>query len=226
MIAPMRFSIALLVLAICLPVAWAAEEKMPIGDNRLDGARRNAESGNFKTARTVLDQFEQANKPSVESLDLRGVLFMEEGKFAEAAAVFDAAHATNPAIFNPRLHAGDLLLRQKKFQEARVVYEALLKETNVAPLNERLRFAVMITYLGERDDTSARSALDRIAFPTQTPAYYYAQAAWSFAHGKNTEGQKWIRGATKIFPPEAEAWFARALYELGWIKEKPAPATT
>lgn len=225
MIAPMRLFIALLVFAARLSTAWA-EEKSPIGDNQLNVARQKLESGNFKTTQAALDQFEQANKPNVESLDLRGVLLMEEGKFAEAAQAFDAAHNANPAIFNPRLHAGDLLLRQKKFQEARVVYEALLKETNIAPLNERLRFSVLITHLGERDDASARTALDRIAFPTQTPAYYYAQAAWSFAHGKNAEGQKWIKGAAKIFPPQAEAWFARALYELGWIKEKPAVATT
>lgn len=224
MIAPMRLSIAL-VLAVSLPVAWA-EEKSSIGDSRLNVARQALESGNFKTAQAALDQFEQANKPNVESLDLRGVLLMEEGKFAEAAKAFEAAHTANPANFNPRLHAGDLLLRQKKFQEARDAYEVLLKDTKIALLSERLRFAILITYLGERDDISARSALERIAFPTQTPAYYYAQAAWSFAHGKNAEGQKWIKGASKIFPPQAESWFARPLYELGWIKEKPAPAAT
>lgn len=205
-------------------MAWA-EEKSSIGDNRLNLARQNIESGNFKAAQAALDQFEQSNKPNVDSLDLHGVLLMEEGKFAEAAKAFEAARNADPVAFNPRLHAGDLLLRQKKFREARDAYEALLKDTKVTLLIERLRFAILITYLGERDEISARSALERIAFPTQTPAYYHAQAAWSFAHDKNAEGQKWLKGASKIFPPEAEAWFARPLYELGWIKEKPAVAT-
>jgi tetratricopeptide (TPR) repeat protein len=225
MIAAMRLSIALLVFALCLPVAWA-EEKSSIGGNQLDVARQKLESGNFKAAQATLDQFEQVNKPNADSLDLRGILLMEEGKFDEAAKALEAAHNANRASFNPRLHAGDLLLRQKKFKEARDAYEALLKDTKIALLTERLRFAILITYLGERDDTNARTALERIAFPTQTPAYYYAQAAWSFAHGKSAEGQKWIKGASKIFPPQAEAWFARPLYELGWIKEKPAVATS
>lgn len=215
----MRLFIALSFLTIGL--ALCAQEQPRLGDNQLDIARKNLQSGNIKTAHGALDQFEQANKPNTESLDLRGCLYMEQGKFDEAAKAFAAAHDADASVFIPRLHAGDLLLRQKKFQEARDVYEALLKETSIMVANERLRFGVLITYLGERDDKGGRNAFERIVFPTQTPAYYYAQAAWAFAHGRNAEARKWMRSAEKIFPSDAEPWFARPLYELGWIKEKP-----
>jgi predicted Zn-dependent protease len=219
MIAPMRRFIALLSLALIL--AARAQEEPRLGDNRLDLARKNFQSGDIKAAHAAVDQFEQANKPNLESLDLRGCLYMEQGKFDEAAKAFAAAHEADPSVFIPRLHAGDLLLRQKKFQEARDAYEALLKETNIMIANERLRFAVLITYLGERDDKRAHTAFESISFPTQTPAYYYAQSAWAFAHGKNAEGRKWMKSSAKIFPADLESWFARSLYELGWVKEKP-----
>lgn len=221
MIAPMRFYIALVFLAFGLSVVLA-EDNSRIGDNQLEVARKNLQSENIKAAHSALDQFEQANKPNVESLDLRGCLFMEEGKFDEAAKAFAAAHDADPAIFFPRIHAGDVLLRQKKFQEARDVYETLLKETNILASTERLRFGILVTYLGERDEKGARAALEGISFPTQTPAYYYAQAAWAFAHGRNAEARKWIKSAAKIFPADVGSWFARPLYELGWIKEKPS----
>ncbi len=224
MIAGMRLAVVLLILLVCLPLALA-EERASIGDNRLNVARQDLESGDLKAAQTAIDQFEQANKSNVESLDLRGVLYMEQGRLGEAAKAFENAHKADPTVFGPRLHAGDLLLRQKRFQPARDAYEILLKEANVSTAMERLRFGILITYLGARDDEGARAALGRIGFPTQTPAYYYAQAAWSFAHGKSAEGHKWIKAAAKIFPARAESWFARPFYELGWTKEKPAPAT-
>jgi hypothetical protein len=76
--------------------------------------------------------------------------------------------------------------------------------------------------LAEHNENGAHDALRAIGFPTETPAYYYAQAAWAFAHGKNSEASKWIRTAEQISPAAINSWFARLLFELGWIKNKPA----
>jgi tetratricopeptide (TPR) repeat protein len=218
MIRLMRLLIALLVIA---PLALAEEKSATIGDS-LEGARKNLHAENFAGAHTVLDQFEKANKPTVESLDLRGCVYMEQGNFTEAAKAFEAAHDVDSSSFPPRIHAADLLLRQKKFAEARDACEKLLSETNIPSSGERLRYLILIADLAEHDERGARGALDSIGFPTQTPAYYYAQAAWAFSHGKKSEARKWIETAEKIFPSEAESWFARPLYELGWIKKKPS----
>ncbi|MEP6602714.1 MAG: hypothetical protein ABJB69_02070 [Spartobacteria bacterium] len=114
-----------------------------------------------------------------------------------------------------------MLLRQKKFAEAREVYQGLLGETNILVANERLRFGVLLTYLGEHKEGHAQEVLQGITFPTETPAYYYAQAAWAFAHDKKSEAQDWIDKARQVFDPDAPLWFAHHLYHFGWIKNKP-----
>ena len=218
MIGPMRFLIALIFFVSGFVLAG---EKPAVGENSLEVARQSFQAENFSATHAALDRFEKTNKPTAESLDLRGCAYMEQGKFDEAAKAFEAAHNASSAAFAPRIHAGDLLLRQKKFPEARDIYETLLKEKNILISNERLRFGVLMTYLGEHNEQGAQNALQRIGFPTQTPAYYYAQAAWGFAHGKDGEAKKWISAAAKIFDSNAIPWFAYPLYELGWIKKKP-----
>ena len=146
---------------------------------------------------------------------------MEQKKLDEAVAAFRAAHAADPALFAPRLHVGDALLRQQKWEEACAAYDVVMRETNILISHEKLRFGVLMTHLGAGDKAGGQPAFERVTFPTETPAYYYAQAAWAFANGKKRDGEKWMRTAADIFDAKATAWFARPFYELGWIKTKP-----
>jgi tetratricopeptide (TPR) repeat protein len=187
----------------------------------LTAASRHYQDGKFDEATADLDSYEKSSAATVESLDLRGCILLEQQKFEDAQKSFEAAHNADPAIFAPRIHLGDLLLRQKKFEEARKTYQTLLRETNILISHERLRFAVLLTYLGERNEVGARRAVDIITFPTESPAYYYAQAAWAFAHDKKSEGSDWVKKAKKVFDPESSTWFLQNLYQFGWIKDRP-----
>jgi predicted Zn-dependent protease len=184
-------------------------------------AAREYQQEHFDAALSALDRIEKSSASNAEALDLRGCVYMEQKKIDEAKKAFEAAHSANADLFAPRIHLADLLLREKKFAEARDAYRALLKETNILVSNERLRYAMLLTYLGEHNDTDGRAAFDAITFPTQTPAYYYAQAAWLFAHNKKSEAEDWLKQAQRLFDGDARAWFARHLYEFGWLKSKP-----
>jgi tetratricopeptide (TPR) repeat protein len=224
MIAPMRFLVALCV--VVSASLFAANENARVGENHIDAARREFQKGNFAAAHAALDHFEKAGQPTVESYDLRGCIEMEQGNFSEAGKAFAAAHDANPSIFAPRLHTGDSFLRQKQYAEARGVYETLLKETNILISRERLRYAILLTYLGEKNENAAKTVFEQITFPTESPAYYYAQAAWAFAHGKPQDAQKWLKRAGKVYDADVTSWFARPLYDFGWIKSKPFPTTS
>jgi tetratricopeptide (TPR) repeat protein len=152
---------------------------------------------------------------------LRGLIYLEQGRFEEARKDFRAAAEANPARFAPKLHVGDAFLREKKFTEAREVYLDLMRETNVQVSMEKARYGLLLTYLFTQDEARAHAALDRIGFPTASPAYYYAQGAWEFAHGHSDDAKKWLQAAGKMFDGESIAWFARPLYSYGWLEGKP-----
>jgi tetratricopeptide (TPR) repeat protein len=225
MILSMRVLAVLAIFASSMFFAGASETAY-IGENLIETARRELQKENYAAANAALDQFERSKGPSAISHDVRGCIEMEQGNFSAAAKAFEAAQSADPSLFSVRLHVGDLLLRQKQYAQARGIYETLLKETNILFLNERLRYAVLFTYLGERDENGAEAAFKKITFPTESPAYYYGQAAWAFAHGKDREAEDWLKSAAKIYKSEMVPWFARPLYDFGWIKNKPPPSDT
>jgi tetratricopeptide (TPR) repeat protein len=214
----------LLVFLLSLLLFFPSPRAGAIG-NDLNNAARLYQQEKFNDALAALDRSEKTSPPSAESFDLRGCILMEQGKFDEAGRAFDSARQLEPNLFASRLHAADLLLRQKKFADARAIYDGLLKETNILTAFERLRFGVLLTWLGEHNDAEAKKVYDAIRFPTETPAYYYAQAAWAFAHGKESEARGWLKQATKLYAADATSWFARWLFEFGWVKEKPPLST-
>ena len=217
---------ALLVAAVLIALAPVRRTALQqAGRDPVDAAKREFQQGDFDAGLAILDQSDRSGTPRGQSLDLRGSILMEQKKLDEALAALKAAHAADPALFAPRLHIGDALLRQQKWEEARAAYDVVLRETNIIISHEKLSFAVLMTHLGAGDKAGAQSALERITFPTETAAYYYAQAAWAFANGNKREAEKWMRTAAEIFDERTTAWFARPFFELGWIKRKPPLAT-
>jgi len=217
----MRFIIAFAVLltASCL---FAQREFAGLGE--LGAAKQSYLNGKFDQALAALDRFDKAAGATAESLDLRGCIYMEQGKLDDATKAFESAHLSSYSAFAPRIHLADIMLRQKKFADARHEYEKLSDLTKTPMWPDYLRLGVLLTYLGENDESGAKRALHAIVFPTETAAYYYAQAAWAFSHGKKSEGNKWLSTARKIFDPSKTGWFDRALYQFGWLKKKPAPS--
>lgn len=197
-----------------------AEEKIPSADP-LTVASREMLAGRPEAALAALAVGEKDGVLDGKTLSLRGSIRLEQGKFEEAIADFRAAREKDLTMPSPRIHLGDAFLRQKKWEEARAAYAEVLRVTNMIILSERLSYGILLTHLAEKNEAEARTALERIAFPTESPAYYYAQAAWAFAHDNNKAGVKWLKTADKIFDDKQTAWFARPLYDLGWIKTKP-----
>ena len=176
----MRTILALILLAAG-PMAFAQKDFSAF-TNDLGAAKQAYLAGKFDQALAALDRADKS-RATVESLDLRGCIYMEQGKLEDAAKTFESAHVANYNAFAPRIHYADVLLRQKKFEDARKEYEKLLDLVKSPMWPDYLRFGVLVSYLGEHNQARARQALASILFPTETPAYYYAQAAWSFDHG-------------------------------------------
>jgi tetratricopeptide (TPR) repeat protein len=224
---PMRFDRCVSVLrirgflALLLLAAAPLFAQKDIGlTNQIGVASEQYRREKFDEALATLDQLEKASRPTLESVDLRGCIYLEQGKIDAAVKAFEDAHLIKYEAFAPRIHLADALLRQKKFGEARAQYEKLT-EVKSPMWPDYARFGVLLCYLAEHDDEGARRVESAIVFPSGSPVYYYAQAAWAFAHGKEAEGKKWSASARKIFDPTKTLWFDRGLYQLGWVKKKP-----
>lgn len=192
------------------------------GVNALENARRDFLDGKFDAALATLDQAEQRGLTNGKLTELRGFIYLEQGKFDEATKAFESAREKDKNTFGG-LHIGDVLARQGKWEEARAAYQAALKGTDILTVNERLRFAIFLSYLGLKDEEHAREALSVITFPTESATYYYAQAAWAFAHGSKKDGDDWLKRARGMFAGKSTSWFERHLYDFGWLKTKPEP---
>jgi tetratricopeptide (TPR) repeat protein len=214
----MRLFLHLLIVSVTI---LSAAAQNPAGVDPLEPARREFQQGNLDAAHAALAKVSEDATLAAKLQDLRGMIFLEQKKFDEALAAFKAAHEVDRNLFLPHIHIGDTYLRQGKWAEAREAYQEVMKLSNVLMVHERLRYGVLLTYLGAKDDAGAKEALERVVFPTETPAYYYAQAAWAFAHGSKRPAEKWVRTAGEIFADKDIAWFARPLHELGWLKKKP-----
>ena len=214
---PIFFCLLLLILS-------ATHGAVPYVGNLLEVAQSDYQNGHLDAALAKLDERDKLRGKSGEALDLRGAIALEQGNFDAARKAFTEAQQVEPALFAPRLRLADLCLREKKYAEAETLYQQLASETNVLIPNERSRYGLLIAALARHDETAAQAAFAKIKFPTESPAYYFAQAAWEYAHGNNRSAEKWIATAHEIFAPPLLAWFARPFYDLGWQKEKPPPA--
>ncbi|MEO6872514.1 MAG: hypothetical protein ABI233_09885 [Chthoniobacterales bacterium] len=208
---------------LLLATALGARPEPAALANLLETAKSDYETGHFDSALAKLDKRDKARGPSAESLDLRGQIALEQGKLDLAAKGFDEAHKLAPQVFAPRLHAADVLLRAKKYDDAGQVYRRLVSETNILISNERVRYGLLITALAQHKTEAAKRTLANSNFPTETPAYYFAQAAMELSQGHASAAQKWMATARQIFDPKLFPWFARPLYDLGWLKDKLAP---
>src|SRR5207248_637696 len=76
----------------------------------------------------------------------------------------------------------------------------------------------------EGKESRAHAMMDEFQFTGDTPALYYAQAAWEFQHNNPEKASDWTASANKIYSSALNSVFADAFYDVGWM-QRPAAAT-
>ena len=92
-----------------------------------------------------------------------------------------------------------------------------------------MKYKIFMTYLLEGKDSRAQKLMEQFQFTGDTPALYYAQAAWEFKHNNPDKASDWVTSAKRIYSPALNGVFADAFYDLGWMQSPtvaagPAPA--
>ena len=93
------------------------------------------------------------------------------------------------------------------YEKARDRFKALFTETLGNEKNQAaqlIKYKIFLTLLLQGKNADAQQLMDQFKFTGDTPALYYAHAAWEYKHGQRDRGFDWIRSARKIYSPALE----------------------
>src|SRR5439155_1215362 len=111
--------------------------------------------------------------------------------------------------------------KKKDYAKAEERFETLYKRTPGGDKNqaaELIKFKIYMTLLLQGKESRAHSMMEEFQFTGDTPALYYAQAAWEYKHNNAEKAADWTGSANKIYSPALNSVFADAFYDVGWMQ--------
>jgi tetratricopeptide (TPR) repeat protein len=219
-----------------IPLTTAAErveKTKAFGRSRFEQAQQALQQRDFVTARKFIDEADAAEPNQPATLNLRGEILTEQKEFDEAEATFKKAAKIDPKFREAQYNLAQIPFKKKDYALARERFETLFKQTPGGDKNQAsqiIKFKIFLTLLLEGKDSRAQKMMEQFQFTGDTPALYYAQAAWEFKHNNPNKASDWVTSAKKIYSPALNNVFADAFYDLGWMQSPaiaagPAPAT-
>src|SRR5437870_5058024 len=196
--------------------------------SRVEQARQAYQQRDFAAASKFIDDADAADPNQAATLNLRGEILLEQKQFDQSEAEFKKALKADSKFRQAQFNLALVPLKKKDYAAARDRFEALLSKTPGGDKTEAaqlIKFDIYMTWLLEGKDSRAQKLMEQFQFTGDTPALYYAQAAWEFKHNNPTRATDWITSAKKIYSPALNVVFADSFYDLGWM-QSPALATS
>lgn len=197
--------------------------------SKFEQAQQAYEQRDFIAAGKLAEEGDTAepNQPSI--LNLRGEIKLEEQNYDEAESFFQRALKVDGKFREAQFNMADVPFRRKDYAKARDRFESLLKQTPGGDKNQAsqlIKFKIFMTNLLEGKDSRAQKMMEQFQFSGDTPALYYAQAAWEFKHGNADKANDWIASARKIYPLASNSAYGAGFYDLGWLKNAATTASS
>ncbi|MEO5719529.1 MAG: tetratricopeptide repeat protein, partial [Chthoniobacterales bacterium] len=189
-------------------------------------AERALRQRDFDGAWKLLDQVDAIAPNQAVTYDLRGEILLEQGKIDEAETALRNALAADPQLLSARYNLARVPFARKDFAAARKELEALRGAFSGAGEERReqlIRYQIYLTLLLEGREGAAQKAMEEFKMMDDSPALYYAQAAWAFQHGNARQGKNWVANAGNLFSAELNRRFAAPFADLGWLNNAVAP---
>ncbi|HJT45192.1 MAG TPA: tetratricopeptide repeat protein, partial [Chthoniobacterales bacterium] len=214
-------------LELTSPSERAAKSKA-FAKSRLEQARQAFQQRDLNSALKFVNDADQADPNQAAIINLRGEILMEQKQFDSAEAEFKKALKADSKFRQAQFNLALVPLKKKDYTTARDRFEALLGKTPGGDKSEGaqiIKFNIFMTFLLEGKESRAQKMMEQFQFTGDTPALYYAQAAWEFKHNNPNKATDWITSAKKIYSPALNLVFADSFYDLGWL-QSPAVATS
>ncbi|PYL09718.1 MAG: hypothetical protein DME34_01920 [Verrucomicrobia bacterium] len=214
-----------------LPLTTAAEraaKSKAFARSRFEQAQQALQQRDFETAQKFIDEADAADPNQAPIVNLRGEILMAQQKFDDAEAAFKRALKIDPKFREAQFNLADIPFKQKDYAKARERFEALFQQTPGGDKNQAaqiIKFKIYMSLLLEGKESRAQKMMEQFQFTGDTPALYYAQAAWEFKHNNPTKGADWVASAKKIYSSALNNLFGDAFYDLGWLQTSPTVAS-
>ena len=193
--------------------------------SRVEQARQAFQQRDLASALKFVNDADQADPNQASTINLRGEILMEQKQFDQSEAEFKKALKVDPKFRQAQFNLALVPLKKKDYTTARDRFEALLGKTPGGDKSEGaqiIKFNIFMTFLLEGKESRAQKMMEQFQFSGDTPALYYAQAAWEFQHSNDDKANDWIASARKIYPLAANAAYGSGFYDLGWLKSAAA----
>ena len=213
-----------------LPLMTAAErteKTKAFARSKFEQSQQAFQQRDFATALKLVDEADKIDPNQPATLNLRGEILMQQGKFDDAETAFKKAVKLDPKLQNAQFNLAQIPFKKKEYAKARDRLETLYKRMPGGDKNQAaalLKFKIYMTLLMEGKESRAHSMMEEFQFTGDTPALYYAQAAWEYKHNNAQKAEEWTNSANKIYSPALNGVFADAFYDVGWL-QRPAGTT-
>jgi hypothetical protein len=182
-------------------------------------AMKSFQARDFKGALVYADRADAMLPPTVWTYNVRGAVAIEQRNFEEGKRLTLEALKLEPGSFEAKFNLCEIPFLQGNYADARkgwlVLYNQLAADDATGEL---LAYRIFLTFLLENDAAQAKEWLAKIPFPSQTPAYQYAHAAWERHAGNMEKWHEWLQSAEFIWPLAKRSAFTDVLYQLKWMK--------
>ncbi len=196
---------------------------------KFDQAEQAFAQRDLTAARKFVDEADAADPNQAAYINLRGEILLAQKDFDAAEAAFKQAAKVDPKFREAQFNLAQIPFKKNDYAKARERYEALFNSTPAPSANagkdqtaQLIKFKVFLTLLLEGKDSRAQKMMEQFQFTGDTPALYYAQAAWEFKHNNPAKANDWVTSARKIYAPAMNMVFADAFYDLGWLQNVAA----
>ena len=202
-----------------------------VAAEKYEQAERAFQQRDLATARRLVDEADAADPNQPETVNLRGEILLAQKDLDGAESAFKQAAKLDPKMTEAQYNLAQIPLRKKEYAKAREAFEALFSATagNGGDKNQTsqiVKFNIYLSLLLEGKDARAQKIMEQFKFAGDTPALYYAQAAWEFKHNNAAKANDWIVSARKIYSPALNFVFANSFYDLGWLQNQAPVSTT
>src|SRR5213080_2751323 len=215
-----------------LPLMTAAERSektKAVARSKFEQSQQALRQRDFATALKLVDEADQADPNQPATLNLRGEILMQQQQFDQAEAAFKTAAKLDPKFREAQYNLAQIPFKKKDYAKARERFETLFKQTPGGDKNQAaqlIKFKIYMTLLLEGKESRAQAIMEQFQFTGDTPALYYAQAAWEFKHDNPEKAADWTASAKRIYSPALNSVFADAFYDVGWVQSSEIAAAS